>query len=67
MVSYQVQFWAYKLELLGFEHIGIGGDYNKVYTYPHDAENVSQYPLGNHYFAFLSTINVNYDSYGEVD
>jgi len=30
---------------IGFEHVGIGGDYNGVSTLPHDADDVSKYPL----------------------
>ena len=31
--------------IAGFEHVGIGGDYNGVSTLPHDADDVSKYPL----------------------
>ena len=30
---------------IGFEHVGIGGDFNGVMTLPHDADDVSKYPL----------------------
>ena len=32
-------------ELIGWDHVGIGADYNGAEDFPYDGEDVSSYPL----------------------